>query len=131
MRSPITVTSRSPAQVVAATIIGAVADIDQFDSHNALAAFTGAAPRQIASAESERQRLNRNGDRRMRYALHIATIVQSRLNNGPGRTSYLRKREEGKTHREALRCLKRLLVRVIYRTMKRGAEHQRSITLAA
>lgn len=35
----------------------------------------------------------------------------------PGRAYYQRKRAAGKSHREALRCLKRRLADVVYRTM--------------
>ncbi|MGH3761095.1 hypothetical protein [Actinophytocola sp.] len=34
-----------------------------------------------------------------------------------GRTYYQRKRAAGKSHKEALRCLKRRLADVVYRTM--------------
>jgi transposase len=33
-----------------------------------------------------------------------------------------RKRSEGKSQREAMRCLKRHLARVVFRTLERGAE---------
>jgi hypothetical protein len=46
--------------------------------------------------------------------LHIAAITQSRM-PGPGQDYYRRKRDQGKTHLEALRCLKRRLSDVVYR----------------
>jgi hypothetical protein len=37
--------------------------------------------------------------------------------DSPGRAYYQRKRAAGKSHKEALRCLKRRLADVVYRTM--------------
>lgn len=39
----------------------------------------------------------------------------------PGRDYYRRKRAAGKSHREALRCLKRRLSNVVYRQLIRDA----------
>ena len=39
----------------------------------------------------------------------------------PGRAYYLRKRTEGKSHKEAMRCLKRRLSDVVYRQLRRDA----------
>ena len=38
-----------------------------------------------------------------------------------GRTYYLRKRTQGKGHKEAMRCLKRRLSDVVYRQLRRDA----------
>lgn len=40
----------------------------------------------------------------------------------PGRDYYQRKRTAGKTHKEAMRCLKRRLADVVYRTLIKDAE---------
>jgi hypothetical protein len=53
------------------------------------------------------------------------------MKTGPGRRYYQRKREEGKTHREALRCLKRQLIKVIWRTLRSDPHHQAAAALAA
>lgn len=117
--------------VIAATIMGAVADIKRFASPDSLASFAGAAPREIASAGKGKHRLNRNGNRRLRYALHYMALSQARMRQGPGRAYYLKKRDEGKTHREALRCLKRRLVRAVWRAMRSDATHRPTVALAA
>lgn len=119
------------AEIAACAVMSAVGDIDRFSSHHHLAAFAGAAPKQIASGASDRHRLDRRGNYQLRRALHVAAMTQARMRGGPGRFYYERKREEGKTHREALRCLKRQLVKIIWRTMKRDAEHRKEVTLAA
>ena len=68
----------------------------------------------MSSGDNNRHRLNRGGNRRLNHALHIAAIVQTRM-PGPGQDYYRRKRDQGKTHLEALRCLKRRLSDVVYR----------------
>lgn len=55
----------------------------------------------------------------MNYALHVMAMAKRAT---PGRDDYQRKRAEGKTHKEAMRCLKRRLADVVYRTMIRDTE---------
>jgi transposase len=52
--------------------------------------------------------------------LHVMALTQIRQDT-PGRTYYLRKRTEGKSHKEAMRCLKRRLSDVVYRHLIRDA----------
>ena len=63
-----------------------------------------------------RHRLSRAGNRRLNNALHMAAVTQIR-NNTEGRAYYLRKIAEGKTKKEALRCLKRRISDVVYRQL--------------
>jgi len=44
----------------------------------------------------------------------------------PGRIYYLRKRADGKGHKEAMRCLKRRLSDVVYRQLRRDADARRA-----
>lgn len=98
----------------AAKILAEVGDVRRFPSRHHFASYTGTAPVDVSSGENNRHRLNRGGNRRLNHALHIAAVVQCRM-PGPGQDYYRRKREAGKTHSEALRCLKRRLSDVIYR----------------
>jgi len=67
-----------------------------------------------------RNRLDRGGDRQLNRALH--TIVISRRKHHPETIAYLERRQrEGKTDREAIRCLKRYLARSLYRLLERTA----------
>ena len=91
-----------------------VLDVRRFPSKAHFASYTGTAPIDVSSGENNRHRLNRGGNRRLNHVLHIAAITQSRM-PGPGQDYYRRKRDQGKTHLEALRCLKRRLSDVVYR----------------
>ncbi|MDP9352410.1 MAG: transposase, partial [Chloroflexota bacterium] len=64
-------------------------------------------------------RVNLGGNRKLNRAFHIIALVQLRC-NPLAKAYYARKRSEGKTGREALRCLKRQLVNVVYRLLRSG-----------
>jgi transposase len=83
----------------------------------AFANYAGAAPVEVASADKARHRLSRSGDRQLNAALHTVAITQIRTSGSRGHTYYNAKLAEGKTPREARRCLKRRLANHIWRTM--------------
>jgi transposase len=100
----------------AAKILAETGDVRRFPSRHHFASYTGTAPVDVSSGDNNRHRLNRGGNRRLNHALHIAAVVQYRM-PGPGQDYYRRKRDQGKTHLEALRCLKRRLSDVVYRCL--------------
>ena len=72
------------------------------------------APLEASSAGLVRHRLNRGGNRRLNAVLHRIAVTQLRAS--PQARAYLERRiGEGKTRREAIRALKRFLVRAIWR----------------
>ncbi len=86
----------------------------RFRTDAALAAYAGVAPLETSSAGKVRHRLNRGGNRRLNAALYFITLTQSR--HSPEARAYLERRvKEGKTRREALRALKRFIIRAIWR----------------
>jgi len=103
--------------LTAAKLIGETAGVERFASDARLAMHAGAAPLDASSGQQQRHRLNRSGNRQLNCALHRMAIVQGR-SHPPARAYLARKEAEGKTHREALRCLKRLLARTVHRTLK-------------
>ena len=100
----------------AARILADVGDVARFPDRGHFASWTGTAPLDASSGEHIRHRLSRAGNRRLNHVLHIAAITQLRLDTD-GRRYYRRKRAEGKTKKEALRCLKRRLSDVVYRQL--------------
>lgn len=107
---------RGLGAVTTALILGEVGDVRRFPSRAHFASCTGTAPIDASSGDNVRHRLNRGGNRRLNYALHIAALVQIRF-DGPGRDYYLRKLDAGKTPLEAMRCLKRRLSDVVFRAL--------------
>jgi transposase len=105
--------------ILAARILGEVGDIARFPDADHFAAANGTAPIPVASGRTDRHRLNRGGNRRLNRALHYVALTQATWE--PRAVAYLaRKQAEGKTRREALRCLKRRLSTVIFRILLAG-----------
>jgi transposase len=99
--------------ISAAVIRGEAGDVTRFRGHDALAMFAGIAPVPASSGQTRRVRFNRRGNRRLNHAVWTVATWQAKFD--PRARAYLaRKRSEGKTWREALRCLKRHLVRSIF-----------------
>ncbi|HEV8649252.1 MAG TPA: IS110 family transposase [Actinomycetes bacterium] len=102
--------------VLAAKLLGEVGDIGRFPSKHHFAAHTGTAPLAASSGQVVRHRLSRAGDRKLSHALYLMAIVQIRHPTA-GQAYYRRKRAEGKSAKEALRCLKRRLSDAVYRCL--------------
>jgi transposase len=101
--------------LIAAKILGEVGNVDRIRSQAAFAMMAGTAPRVASSGMSSRHRLNRGGNRKLNFALHYMALVRYRSDEDTRR--YIeRRRAEGKTFKEAMRCLKRHLCNV-YRQM--------------
>jgi transposase len=103
--------------ITAAKLLAEIGPVSRFQSDAQLARHSGVAPLEASSGRVQRHRLDRGGNRQLNAALHRIAITQARIH--PQARAYLeRKRSEGKSRREALRCLKRLLVRVVFNTLK-------------
>lgn len=97
----------------AALLIAAGDNPHRLASETSYAALCGASPVEASSGKTQRLRLNRGGDRQANAAL--SRIALSRLRWDPRTRAYLARRiAEGKTRREAIRCLKRYIAREIY-----------------
>jgi transposase len=106
--------------LTAAKVVAEVAGIDRFESAAKLARYAGVAPVPVSSGMRQRHRLDRSGNRLLNCALHRIAITQARI-HPPAQQYLARLIAEGKTAREARRCLKRHLVNVLFRAMKAGA----------
>jgi transposase len=113
--------------LTAGKILARVGSVHRFRSTGAFASYNGTSPIEASSGDVVRHRLSRAGDRQLNCCLHIMAITQIRL-DGPGRTYYQRKRANGKSHKEALRCLKRRLSDIIYRQLLKDAGRQQRWT---
>ncbi len=107
--------------VIAATMIGYVADVSRFPSRDRFAAYNGTAPIEVSSGNRKIYRLSRRGNRRLNHAVHMAAVTQIRYRHSEGRAYYDRKLAEGKTPKEALRCLKRRVSDAIYARLQADA----------
>ena len=105
------------AALTAAKLVGEIAGVARFSSDAKLAVHAGVAPLPASSGNSKRHRLSRRGNRQLNAAFHRIAVTQIRC-HGPAKDYVERKMSEGKTKREAIRCLKRQLVRVVFNTMR-------------
>ncbi|MCD9146046.1 transposase [Streptomyces albireticuli] len=103
--------------VTAARLLGRTGKPTRFPTSSAFAQYAGTAPIEIASADRARHRLSQRGDCQLNAALHTVAITQIRMPGTRGHAYYQAKLAEGKTSREAQRCLKRRLPDHVWRTM--------------
>jgi transposase len=103
--------------LIAGRILAEAGDGARFATKDKFASYNGTAPIDVSSGEQVRHRLSRAGNRRINHALHMMAVTQIRYPGTPGRVYYERKRKEGKTPKEALRCLKRRLSDVACRQL--------------
>ena len=75
----------------------------------------------MSSGNRKIYRLSRRGNRRLNHAIHMAAVTQIRHRHSDGRAYYDRKLAEGKTPKEALRCLKRRVSDAIYARLQADA----------
>lgn len=115
--------------LTAAKLIAEIAGIDRFASPAKLARLAGIAPIPASSGNRTRFRLDRGGNRQLNAAIHRIAITQMRIHQ-PAQGYIARRLADGKTKREALRCLKRHLTRTIYNTMNNNNVNAPATTLA-
>jgi transposase len=116
--------------VIAGTIIGDIADVSRFPTRDHFASCNGTAPVEVSSGNRKIHRLSLRGNRRINHAIHMAAITQIRHRHSDGRAYYDRKIAEGKTHKEALRCLKRRISDAVFARLQADAR-QATTTAAA
>src|SRR5450631_2791060 len=96
--------------LIAAKLIGEIAGIDRFTSDAQLARISGCAPIPVSSGRTDRHRLDPGSNRQLNHAFHMLALTKIR--HDPRTPVYIAKqRAHGKTNREAIRSLKRHLVR--------------------
>lgn len=86
---------------------------DRLRSESAFAALCGVSPIPASSGKTTRHRLNRGGDRHANAALHRIALVRMSYEQRT-RDYVARKRTEGRSTREIIRCLKRAIAREIF-----------------
>ena len=101
----------------AALLVAAGENIDRLGSEASFAHLCATAPVPASSGRTSRHRLNFAGNRAANRALHMIVLI--RLRYCERTRSYMERRlAEGKTKKEAIRCLKRFVARELYRTLR-------------
>jgi transposase len=102
--------------ILAARIIGTVGNVARFPTKAHFASYAGTAPLEASSGEVVRHRLSMAGNRKLNYALHMVATCQAR-SDVRGGVYYRKKIAEGKSRKEALRCLKRRVCDAVFRSL--------------
>jgi transposase len=115
--APRLLAERGCGVLTAAKLIGEIAGIGRFATDAKLARLAGSAPIPASSGRTDRHRLDTGGNRQLNCALHRLAVTKGRLD--PDTAAYLaRKQADGKSRREALRCLKRHLARRVWHLLQ-------------
>lgn len=105
--------------ITAAQVLVSWSHPGRFRSEAAFASFAGVSPIPASSGLTNRHRINRSGDRQLNRALHTITLIRMRLD--PATKTYVARRiSEGKTSRDAQRCLKRAICRQLFKILERS-----------
>jgi transposase len=115
--SPLTELS-GVGKLTAGMLAGILGRLDPHASEARLAMYAGVAPLEASSAGQVRHRLNRSGNRQLNSLIHRIVVTQARC-YAPARAYLARRQEEGKTRREAIRALKRFIVRAVWKLWQR------------
>jgi transposase len=115
--APRLLAERGCGVLTAAKLLGEIAGVSRFATDAKLARTAGSAPIPASSGRTQRHRLDRGGNRQLNCALHRLAVTKGRLD--PETAAYLaRKQLEGKTRRDAVRCLKRHLARRVWHLLQ-------------
>ncbi|MGA8370333.1 MAG: IS110 family transposase [Acidimicrobiales bacterium] len=105
--------------VASAILVGAGDNPERLKSESTFAKRCGVSPLDASSGKQERHRLNRSGDRQANSALWH--IVFTRMVNDPRTKHYIERRmKEGRSKKEAIRCLKRYVAREVFAALPRS-----------
>ena len=107
--------------IIAAIVIGYTGDVARFPTAGHYAAYNGTAPIEFSSSGRTVHRLSRRGNRTLNHAVHMIAVTQIRNAGSEGRVYYDAKLASGRTHREAMRSLKRHISDRVYRHLRHDA----------
>ena len=117
---------RGVGPIVGGVILAEVGSAARFPNRDQFCAYGGLAPIARFSGSSGGVRVHRGGNRRLNWAVHM--MVKSRLGVDERSRAYVqRKLGEGKTRREAIRCLKTFAAREIYGVLRRSRVGMESV----
>ena len=108
---------RGVGPVVASLLLAEAGSPERFSSRDAFALYAGCAPLSRSSGRTAKVQVNYKGNRRLNYAIHIIALNRMRTDERT-KTFLTRKKKEGKTQREAMRCLKTYIARELFGKLK-------------
>ena len=116
--------------ITAVKILSEIGDIKRFSNSNKLAQFAGIAPLHLSSSGKGKDLATKQGNRRLQATIYFLAIQMIQISSKgtprhPAFRAYYEKRKaEGKTSQQALICISRRLISVIYGMLKSGTEYR-------
>jgi transposase len=98
-------------------LVTAGQNTDRLKSEASLARLCGVAPIPASTGTTTRHRLHRGGDRDANCSIYLIVVNRLRWHE-PTKRYIARRTQEGKTKKEIIRCLKRAVVRELYRALQ-------------
>ena len=109
---------------LAPAIVSEIGDISRFSDDDHLASYSGVAPVKKESGTSLKGgKKTKGGNRRLKNAL-VQYAKIACLHDLDAKAYYDKKRSQGKSHRQALLCLARCRIKVIYALLKTGSFYE-------
>lgn len=110
--------------LTASKLIAYIKDIDKFKTEKQLAKYAGIAPRKYESGKTKRNYSSVRGHSDLRRAIKTIALAQiGRRGNKKGRDYFEKKIKEGKCKKQALKCLMRQNIKIVFRMMKEQREY--------
>jgi transposase len=116
--------------VTCALLLAEIGDVSRFKTASKLARFAGVSPVTYSSGKSMLQFANEKGNRSL-SAIMFCIAVSLSTPHGRNSTAfnpvfnryYMKKVSEGKTKKQALKCVQRRLINIIYSMLKNNTEY--------
>jgi transposase len=117
--------------VTASAIVAEIGDISRFTSADKLAKYAGLTPSQMSSGGRGKDRNQRQGNRALNkilWGLAVRQVHTARTSSKPlnplFREYYEKRLSEGKKKKQAIICIMRKLVNILYSMMKNKTEYR-------
>jgi len=105
--------------VTAAGLIAYINDINRFESESKLAKYSGIAPRKYESGNRKKDKTSMRGNANLRRLFKTISLAQiGRRGNQKAKEYFRKKIQEGKTRKQALKCLMRQNVKIMFCVIK-------------
>lgn len=118
------------SEIYAAMLLSEIGNIDRFASSAKLAKYAGIAPIEKSSGKTTQARYNRYGNRRLNSYIYViswlglSTGSRKDVAHNPIFKEYYEKRvNSGKTKHQAIICIMRRMVNIMYKVLKEDVEY--------
>lgn len=116
--------------ITAVKILAEIGDIKHFGNASKLAQFAGIAPLHLSSGGKGKDFAAKQGNRRLQATIYFLAVqmIQVSSKDTPRhsvfRAYYEKRKAEGKTSQQALICISKRLISIIYGMLKSGTEYR-------